>query len=768
MEFKRNSDVRTIILGLATESDPESSFISAIGKNVENFLTSDFYDATILYSFNADGSDITNSKNHYWGRPSTHRWQITHPTFEKIVGLQFADIKSSSIPNESNIAFGSEYYSNDEQKAFALKYDCTIAKSPAKTQYYFLNEEEEKVITHFQKERSIKLSIHSTSYNRLYIAPVVARDQINSYFDSNAFRTHLHQKLIQDRVWFKLCPQSNGTALLANGTTTPQSLINFSVLDAIAYGYKYMFLRHNIYKDAKHLTKASNSRHSMTSVPDLKYVNLECGNYYKRPVSSYNGKNYEKPCIFEVFLTDDQVASYKNGEDITVNIPLSSATNDWHFTYERSQAGYSYNQTNYIKPADYLSTLFIPITINNKTQNTKLVSELTYTGESEIDCSVVDRLVGFLSENSDIKLVSSTAFANQLREDSPRLTTGTYDSLFGMICSDDANTRKTAIKMLQGFDIPMPTEPNALAGYIKDLAVDLAVNSGTTGASVNKWLVKYTGYNINNQPRTFYRRAERAYTNNPYEISSNSNVKYKSSPFNFDQKYHPAMTYDERSAINDKVSTLESNFVEYFASSYKDMRKYFPHSSMNNPYFSSIATYVINKYDSEKALANPDKVTLEQCELYIRHYVNYLIDKVFLGMNNKIPYTFEFNSPADIAAFNPNSSYIAKNFGEYKTLIDQAKASAIKNPVLFMNLIKEASSKYELKFGLNSNSWNRDREFEFIIQSMSMGDNIISYNKMTNQNHKDPSSFGYTNVLESLRLVVQLGTTQSKETTLLV
>jgi hypothetical protein len=752
-EIRRNSDTRSLTIDFSKESNPGEAFISAINKSPESFLTSDYDSYLLLRQVDSNSKQI--ARRYRWEK--SENWAITQDTAEKILGLQFIEYQSDTVPSNSTIAYGSKFYSNDEQKAFALKYDCTIAKSPSKTEYYFLNEEEEGFINNVKDSKSRKY-MESQAFYTAYLTPSLIKDAVEAYFDDSHNQMHIRETLIQARIWNKLLPYGNDSLLDANGKPLRT---NLNVIDAIAYAYKTAMLGKLGYQDSGLSTYTES--YSSTTFPDLKYFKMNPTNYYFSSAVTVNNKQYERPLVYEVELTSTNVEKYKNGQDITLTIPLSFVS-DWRLIFERSAGAGNYNNSTYIDLGAYiLADASISITVNNKTLGlTTLLADKIYRCKS-MDYSVVDRLVGFLSENPEIKLVTSQVFEDQLKNESPRLTVNTYDSLFGMICSEDDNTRKTAIKMLQGFDIPNPETPDVLTKYIKDLAVDLIANSNVTGASVNKWLVKQTGSNLNNQPRHLYRNSRSNYTNNPHDMNwSRNNLN----PFDFGDRYHPTMSYDERTVANERYDELNTKLNEYFAPMYKDFKKYFASPVMTTPYFSPGATYVINKREEELKQEKPNPVALEQADLFIRHYVNYLINRAFGGLTNNIRFQIAFNTPADLINFKPDAKFVEGNFGEYKRLLAQAKATAIKHPFEFMNLIKDAYSKYELKHSLIANSWTRDREFDYIVQMLHTADSSNGYTIYSSNARAAVANFAtLQDAILSLRKIVELDIPASNHVT---
>jgi hypothetical protein len=523
-------------------------------------------------------------------------------------------------------------------------------------------------------------------------------------------------------------------------------------MDAIAYAYKTAMLGKLGFENSGLSTY--NDPHTMELHPDLKYFKMQGTNYYSYLPNVINGTSFSRPLTYELQLTKTDVEKYRNGEDVILTIPLSFVS-DWRVVFERLQAG-SYNQTTYIDLSAYIpKDASISITVNNQTPGfTTLFNDRVYRCKRN-DYEVVDRLIGFLSERPNIKLATYNVFDDQLRNQSPRLTVNTYDSLFGMISSEDDNTRKTAAKMLQSFDLPNPETPDALTKYIKELAVDLIVNSNVTGASVNKWLVKQTGGNLSNQPRHIYRNSKSSYTNNPHDMNW---IRNNINPFDYGDRYHPNMSYDERTIANEKYEELNTKLNEYFALMYKDYKKYYASSTMTSAYFSPAATYIINKRQDELKQEKPDSITIEQADLFIRHYVNYLINRVFGGLSNNIRFQISFNTPDDLINFKPDGKFVETNFGEYKRLIAQAKAAAIKHPSEFMNLIKDAYSKYELKHSLTSNTWNRDREFDYIVQMLHIADSPAGYTIYANNTRSATPNFAtLEDAILSLRKIAQLG-----------
>jgi hypothetical protein len=754
-EIRRNSDARSLTIEFSKESNSGEAFISAIGRNVESFLTSDYEDYLQLRQVDANSKQIT--RRYRWEKSNS--WAITQDTAEKILGLQFVELYNDNVPNDSTIAYGSKFYSNDEQKAFALKYDCTIAKSPSKTEYYFLNEEEEDFIKKMRESKG-RHYMESEAFNSLFFTPSLIKDAVTSYFDNSDVRMAIREALLQSRIWSKLFPHGNEVLLDSMGK---RFSTNLDIMDAIAYAYKTAMLGELAFKNTGLSTY--NDSYTMDTYPDLKYFKMQITNHYYSSANVINNKRYSRPLAYQVQLNNADLENYKNGQDIVLNIPLSFVS-EWRLIFERVASG-SYNQTTYIDlSSSLLGDPSISITVNNKTPGiSALLADRVYRPKT-IDYQSVDRLIGFLSEKPTIKLATYNVFDNQLRNESPRLTINTYDSLFGMISSEDDNTRKTATKMLQSFDLPNPETPDALTKFVKELAVDLIVNSNVTGASINKWLQKQTGSNLSNQPRHIYRNNKSMYSNNPHDMTWNRN---NLNPFDYGDRYHPTMSYDERTIANGKYEELDTKLNEYFAPMYKDYKKYYASPTMAAAYFSPAATYIINKRQDELKQEKPDSIIIEQADLFIRHYANYLINRAFGGLSSNIRFQISFNTPDDLINLKPDSKFVEANFGEYKRLIAQAKATAIKHPLEFMNLIKDAYSKYELKHSLTANTWNRDREFDYILQMLHTADSPNGFTIYCNHSRSSTPNFAtLQDAILSLRKIIDLVNVQSKDTELTV
>jgi hypothetical protein len=229
------------------------------------------------------------------------------------------------------------------------------------------------------------------------------------------------------------------------------------------------------------------------------------------------------------------------------------------------------------------------------------------------------------------------------------------------------------------------------------------------------------------------------------------------------------MSYDERTIANGKYEELDTKLNEYFAPMYKDYKKYYASPTMAAAYFSPAATYIINKRQDELKQEKPDSILIDQADLFIRHYVNYLINRAFGGLSSNIRFQISFNTPDDLINLKPDSKFVEANFGEYKRLIAQAKATAIKHPLEFMNLIKDAYSKYELKHSLTANTWNRDREFDYILQMLHTADSPNGFTIYCNHSRSSTPNFAtLQDAILSLRKIIDLVNVQSKDTELTV
>jgi hypothetical protein len=152
-----------------------------------------------------------------------------------------------------------------------------------------------------------------------------------------------------------------------------------------------------------------------------------------------------------------------------------------------------------------------------------------------------------------------------------------------MLRSEDLNTRKTASKMLQSFDLPELAADQSYNGsiwqnsedpksYALHMAMDLVANSNVTGASLNKWVQKKVGETltslVNSRGRT-----RNGYASTPYQYGINN---YRRTFCGFNEKDpHPAMPYDDRAKWHDIVHAIAELVPPYFEEQTKHMPKYF-------------------------------------------------------------------------------------------------------------------------------------------------------------------------------------------------
>jgi hypothetical protein len=351
-KFKRNSDAKTILMSLVGDANPDQAFVAEINKDIEGFFTSDYLEASVSIDIDEKGN-FNHGRRYY---RTEQEWDVTSETATKVLGLQFVDISTSNIPNESSIAFGSKYYSNDEQKAFALKYDCNISKSPAKTSYYFLNEEEFDAISNIQN--SNKKSMAASSISKLFFTADVIQNAVNSYFDTSAFKQEILANLIQQRLWAKLMP--NGEILY--DASNKVIISNLTILDALVYAYKHAFIGKLAYQGTGIGTKVDNYGFAY---PDLKFFHFST-TFYEKQTSSFANKSYNKASIYSYELTKDQIKAFNAGDDILLSIPLDISSR-YRLSFERGGATY-YTNTNAFTLHSLLSKAApITVSINNKT-----------------------------------------------------------------------------------------------------------------------------------------------------------------------------------------------------------------------------------------------------------------------------------------------------------------------------------------------------------------------------------------------------------------
>ena len=742
---------------------PGDALVDLINKDRETLYTSEWDNNHSLIEFSS-GSRITSSV------PSSLSSCVTESFINKIIGFQFAEILEEEVPNGSCVAFGSGFYSNDEQKTFALKYDFQVAKSPSKTQYYFLNEEEEAAIATIKLKSTLndRLALDKKSVSEVFFSPSIIRDQIIAHFNSPSSYLHILNSLTLHRYWNNLCPRaavdeeiatlryiledsllddktkiaktrnvlntfkfklnSDGKEIDRNGYP-----VDYSIIDAVVDGLTYEFLNeipgksfplvHDYYRGP---------------TPNLNYFKLVSDHWCNRsrPLVS-QGKSYDVPCAYSYSLNPSEVADYNEGKDIVINIPVSDRFR-LKLSYQRNVPGYSYNYNNnyHIVMSDIALPGSFSFTINKNTPNKNvavIVNEEVYNNTTFGSPLDLDRLVGFLTENNDIKLISSKNALKQLVKDNPYLNKSTYDSLFGMISSTDENTRKTGIKMLQSFQLDEDSiSYPALHKYIKSLAVDLVLNSNVTGASANKWMIKNTGENLSVASRRS--RQNRYGRNNLYRfLYNNNNDNNHHAPFTFYGDYHPSVTYEERRIISEKMVALDKIIAEVYSSCFNETVKYYDYPEMCHV-FSATNESIFNRHDvllaksSLTSLTSAEKRELDYSDLYIRHYVNYIMTRIFGGVNNHIHYDLNFKSPLEVQSFNATQAFVNTYFADFKRNFTALKQAALENPLKFYNLLSLNYSSYAKKYGMNTNNWEKNAELDYSIQHYA-NPNAAGYRK---------------------------------------
>jgi hypothetical protein len=731
----RKSNLKSIILDIvATKPNDSSTYLlSNIKNNLDNILVSEWDAVCAIPNMSA--------RNHYHGRgklpipfyDESSSCDLVVPQEEAVrrLGMQYVDISNKPIPNDSTIAFGSGYYSNDEQKAFALKYDCSVAKAPSKTQYYVLSSNEERCLNHIVKYPQGMMK--AAPIKAVIATPHAIKNALERHFLDNqaAIKDNIVKLLVGTRSM-----DSSGAVSRGNYQHSPYE----AILEAIKYGYLGPVYS-SPYSDLKieEITGRGRVLNSPHFVFDwgwsnriLRGVDVPKSN---TPTGYAYNVLYNVPMLYMSFMSDAEILDFKNGSKLEMPFPQ---WNEWQARWERKSAGQYYGNSYGLNSGSFSSEVTpakLEIDLLD-TEHYEVVNTDKYIAlETHFDS--LDRLFGFLSENPNITVVSESAFVAQLKQSNPTLNLATYDSLYGMFRSEDQNTRKTAIKMLQSFDLPEATssyrDSEDPKYYALDLALDLVANANVTGASINKWLEKKAGSSLSNTIRQYART--RGYGNNPYTYNNN----YGRSLFcGFDGKDpHPAMPYDDRSKYNAIMYDIQSLVPQFFEEQTKSMSKYYPiyrfkTSILNNKVFDAFKKMYTDLTGREDSLTDSEKANLGYLQLFMRHYVEYTFSRYYLGQSLAIGYDLNVKSSTDIPAV-ADGKLMNSLFGEYKKKFVQAKAKALANPVKYMDILTENEMNYRTKYIHSLNGYRSDSISDYANQAFLLGfpHNIMTANQDT-------------------------------------
>ncbi|NDB81883.1 MAG: hypothetical protein EB127_03920 [Alphaproteobacteria bacterium] len=737
--IERKFDLKSIILDIVASKTTDSSsyMLSNIKTNLDNFVQSEWDNVVVIPSLDARQRYYRNDKlpipyfNEDNGELLVSREEAT-----RRIGLQYITVSKNNIPNDSTIAFGSAYYSNDEQKAFALKYDCSIAKSPSKTQYYVLSKLEEIALHHIVKYPANMMKPRPVK--AIVATPKAIKASLEQFIEINAptFKTEIVKAI------------ANGRYLTAE-QAVDRGTHKHSFYEGILEAYKFGYLGNayvSPYSDLK--VQDVQGRGRILTSPHFEF-DWGWSNRLLKGISVH-GKNsatlFDVPMLYMHALSDAEIEGINNGGSVVIPVP---SFNEWQARWERKTAGSYYGNSFHISNGSLGNTTLpgrFTVDTSDPSQYEIINTDRYITLDSHFNS--LDRLFGFLTENPDITVVSETVFVSQLKASNPTLNLTTYDSLYGMFRSEDQNTRKTAIKMLQSFDLPEATNGSYRDSedpkyYAFDLAIDLVANANVTGASINKWLVKKTGSNLSSIIRQYART--RGYGGNPYTYNAGN---YGRTFCGFDGKDpHPAMPYDDRSKYNAIQYDIQSLVPQFFEEQTKSMPKYYPiyrfkTSILNNKVFDAFKKMYTDLIGREDSLTDNEKTNLGYLQLFMRHYVEYTFSRYYLGQSLAIAYDLNIKSSSDIPAV-ADAKLMNSLFGEYKKKFIQAKAKALANPVKYMDILAENEMNYRTKYIHNLNGYRSDSIPDYANQAFLLG---LPHNIMTT--NQDTYAVPHTDVMQ--------------------
>jgi hypothetical protein len=732
--IERKFDLKSIILDIIASKTKDSSayMLSNIKTNLDNFVQCQWDD--VLVTPNLDYRQRHYNSNKipipYFIKESGELI-VSRDEATRRIGLQYINISKNNIPNDSIIAFGSAYYSNDEQKAFALKYDCSIAKSPSKTQYYVLSHSEEVALHHIIKYPSNLIKAHPIK--ALVATPKALKKSLEKFISDN-------QNIFQRDIVKAISSGRYVTAEQAVDRGTHKHSFYEGVLEAYKLGYlgnAYV----SPYSDLK--VQEIQGRGRVLTSPHFEF-DWGWSQRLLKGLDTY-GKNsstlFDVPMLYMWTLSDAEIAGINNGS-IAAIMPVSTC-NEWQARWERKTTGSYYGNSFHVSNGMLSATLLpgvFEIDTSDPSQYEIINTDRYVSLDSHFNC--LDRLFGFLSENPDITVVSETVFASQLKASNPTLNITTYDSLHGMLRSEDQNTRKTAIKMLQSFDLPEVTSGSLSSSswannedpkyYAFDLAIDLVANANITGASINKWLEKKSGSSLSSIVRHYGR--SRGYGGNPYVYTHG----HKTSFCGFDGKdAHPAMPYDDRSKYHGIQYEIQALVPQFFEEQTKHMSKYysiyrFKSSIVNNKTFDAFKKMYTDLTSREDSLTDNEKTSLGYLQLFMRHFVEYTFSRYYLGQSLNIGYDLNIKSASDIPAA-IDGKFMNSLFGEYRKKFTQAKAKALANPIKYMDILTENEMNYRTKYIHNLNGYRSDNIPDYANQAFLLGfpHNIMTTNQDT-------------------------------------
>lgn len=732
--IERKFDLNSIILDIVKSkaSDASAYMLSNIKNNLDNFILSE-WDTVCTVPNYAERTSYYHRPQYaipYYDKEKGELRVTAHEAIRR-VGLQYVDISSKTIPDESTIAFGSGYYSNDEQKAFALKYDCNIAKAPSKTQYYVLSAEEEIALHHLVKYPQGKMK--PSPIKAIVATPNAIKKSLDLYIEQN--KEKLNELIVNAIVYTKAMDAAQAQRRAGYGHSPCEAF-----LECFKYGY---------------LGSTYKSPYS-----DLKFENIQGrGRVLTSPHFNFdwdwncqllkglitNSKKvpdlYDVPLLYISALSDVELANVK--DTMFFELPFANQL-DWGVRWERKNT-VNYYGNSYNISSRALSTLLpqkLEIDLADAEHYEIINTDRYITLDGHFDN--LDRLFGFLSENSNITVVSEATFIAQLKASNPTLNIATYDSLYGMIQSEDENTRKTAVKMLQSFDLPESAPGIPYSGtvnrdsvdpknYALDLAIDLVAKSNLGGASLSKWVEKKcSGSTLTGIMREYDR--DRRFSNGIYNARRPGH-KHNWTGF-VAKDPHPAMTYDERSKYQEIMYEIGNLIPTYFEEQGKHMSKYydlqlFKTSILNNKTFEAYKKMYVDLTENEDNLTQQEKISLGYLQLFMRHYVEYTFSRYYLGLNLNISFDLGINAPLDMPK-KVDNRLMENTFGQYRKKFTEAKNKALANPIKYMDILTENEKNYRLKYIHHLSGYKSTEISDYANQAFLLGfpTNVVGSNRV--------------------------------------
>jgi len=727
--IKRKSDLRSIVTDIETSglSDASVYFMQNIKNNFNNLITSEWPNLTNIFTSPTPNynefqkSQIPSAPSaSQSGHITVHADELT-----KFLALPFMKISQANVPDNSVIAFGSRFYSNDEQKAFALKHDMSIAKSPAKTQYYILSPDEDEALQRVISNRGDS-AIHKKKISCIVATSHAVVDSVNQVFDSQSVYRELSALLVATKgvshdALDRKVSLNQEQGFCETDHTPIQAIIEAFKYSWLGSAYKSPYPGLNI----KHVLgrgRILETRHF--------YFDWSWNNRNYRGLNFYGKVNKEFSDITTLFIenvTPQQIEEFKSGKRLPVNL----ITRPCFEVRWQTRPGTQYYGNNYRFGSEHISSPALTkpsIYIDpSATDHYEIIQSDDYYS-LENNYVILDRLVGFLSENPDIQVVSSSVFRRQLTESNPTLNITTYDSLYGMFRSDDDNTQKTAAKMLQSFDLPaydtatrganyhrsrqIPSDP---AQYALELAIDLLVNSNVTGASLNKWFLKNLDVNLSYARRHYARNSR--YGNNPYGWGGTrygfSWIEPAEAP--------DTMPYADRNKFHDLTNQVSEKLLTYFKSEIDPMPKYWNmemlnQSTCNNKELTGYCESYNDLMTRRDTLDSKEQAKLGYLELFMRHYVEYTFARYYLGSNIHIEYDLGINTPADLN-LKVDDAFMNAKFGPFRSKYRAAKAKALANPIKYIEILIKNETAYRHKYIHSLSGYRSDTIVDYAQQS---------------------------------------------------